>query len=280
MVPLDSKKMLKVTLETLCSTIKPVGAHKLHEKLQEAGLDISLSSSGRYLLKFEEQGYIEKSENDRGRVITAKGRKKLASFELFDERSRVKDFFTEFLTETTMENMVDRLIARRGVETEAARFAALNITEEGLTEISAILNEETLLKRHSLDNAPSEEVLMSMAEFDGRFHAALVKHSGNECLWSFFKLIEMSTKMKSFYAYIAGHKIQEHINIVECLKQRDDEGAAKLMYEHISGVIESCNMYWDAKQALDDYLHSTNLGIHPQAISGQAAEYTGSREMF
>lgn len=262
MVPLDSKKMLKITLETLHSMTKPVGAHKLHEKLVEKGLDISLSSSGRYLLKFEEQGFIEKAENDRGRVLTAKGRKKLASFELYDERSRVKEFFTEFLTETTMENMVDRLIARRGVETEAARFAALNITDEGLNEISMLLNEETILKRHSLDNAPSEEMLTNMAEFDGRFHAAVVKHSGNECLWNFFKLIEMSTKMKSFYAYIAGHKIQEHINIVESLRMRDEEGAAKQMFEHISGVIESCNMYWDAKQALDEYLHiNTDINL-------------------
>lgn len=256
MVPLDSKKILKITLETFHAAAKPVGAHKLHKKLQDTGLDVSLSSSGRYLLKFEEQGFIEKAKNERGRVLTAKGRKKLAGFGQYDERSRVEEFFTGFLTETTMENMVDRLIALRGIETEAARFAALHITDEELNEISKILNEDILLKRHSLDNAPSEEMLTSMAELDERFHAAVVKYSGNECLWNFYKLIEMSTKMKSFYSYITGHKIQEHINMLESLHRGDGERAAKQMYEHISGVIKSCNLYWDAKLALDEYLHT------------------------
>ncbi len=260
MLPLDSKKLLQTTLQSIDTMGKPVGAHKLYEELTKAGFEISLSSVGRYLMRFEEQGYIEKAENERGRVLTEKGKKKLASIALYNERSEVKEFFKEFLTETTIDNMIDRLVARRGVETEAARLAAERIDEDALNQMNTILNEEIVLKRRSLDSAPTSEMMDQMSELDRQFHEIIVRSSQNECLLNFFRLVAISSKMQSFYVYIAGHKTQDHINILESLRERNADAAARLIYDHISSVIESCRMYWDAKTTLDEYL-TTNAGL-------------------
>lgn len=130
------------------------------------------------------------------------------------------------------------LEARRAIEGEACALAAGRITDAELDELALLLAE--MQQENGRDISRSEDA-------DRRFHmliAAATQNSGMvaavELLWD-ARARSPQYKLMSDKAHAAGvfPRIDEHVAVVEALRQRDPEAARGAMRTHLTRVLES-----------------------------------------
>ena len=234
-------RLLKIFAE---SSI-PIGAGYLFDNLQEDGNPIlSEATFGRYLRRFEQQGYLESRRYDgrsRGRVITEKGRRRLSELSVQNERQRSIRDVMDLFDENTDKQLRDTLIARRIVEPEMAALAAQNATESNLAAIRAILDE--------MDNLT--KVGQSMASTDGPFHLEIARASGNSLIESILKIARTDQDHSPKIEYIINHTSRrtssDHWRIYNAIAEHDPNKARRIMREHIEKLIEKLEDYENEK---------------------------------
>lgn len=131
-----------------------------------------------------------------------------------------------FATKFSKEELIDIVEIRVILESYAARKCCQNIKDEEIEELENIFNQlkETLLK-NDITNA---------GVYDGMFHRKIGEYSGNNKLASYVNDIEdlavFARRTETYNSrprYDETDSIEQHRNILNAIKNRDEEAAAK-----------------------------------------------------
>ena len=216
---------------------QPTGSREGSRALKEAGFDFSESKVTRLLRRLDERGYTERV-GAKGRIPTAEG-ERIASML---RRGQVHTAaLHEALNIRTVADLIDLLIARRAVETEAAALAAVNATEEQLRSL------ETHVQRHQTDlvaNHPPRTGAL-------KFHHLIGQASHNKPLIAFMNalLSDELDELESVLDIITGlfgtlrESLPEHEIIVDALINRDPDAARASMTRHLDRLINEARRY-------------------------------------
>lgn len=124
-------------------------------------------------------------------------------------------------------SIIELMEVRLLIETQAVYWAAERCTEEDITELGDILEEEKFLLTPSLD-------------INAKFHDAIVKLSGNRLLIQLYNSIrtEIAIQRKKFQKWPLEELKKftaQHKEILHHIEQRNPQKARDLMQKHIAG---------------------------------------------
>ncbi len=118
---------------------------------------------------------------------------------------------------------------RLAIEPLVARLAVQNATDEDIQTL------EKLLDQAENSGLKGRGIAMRV---DHEFHIALAKATGNAVLTEVVSFVKKRSSMLWFRSLVTEEKMkevqQEHRNIVEAIKRRDEKKAVKFVTEHIS----------------------------------------------
>ncbi len=141
----------------------------------------------------------------------------------------------------------DLYAVRESLEGLACRLAAAHMSDEEISQLSALLDqhEEQIKKQGSKT--------YSQNEGDLDFHYQIVRGSRNEMLMHLlgseqYQLLRMCRYRTSRNAQRTRPALQQHRQIVEALAQRDGELAEMLMRRHIQGAWRSISEMIDKEE--------------------------------
>jgi DNA-binding GntR family transcriptional regulator len=135
----------------------------------------------------------------------------------------------------SISQIIEFLDARLTVETEIARQAALHATAQDVLDLQAILDSPS-----DAQNGGGE--ISAFVERDHAFHAKISETSRSRVLGDFAKsLHERCTR--SWYLHLwqtldTSASDRQHRDILKAIKNRNGEGAAKAMRDHLTNLRE------------------------------------------
>lgn len=236
-------------LQVVSKTESPVGSRVLRQSLLEYGIDFSEATAGRWLSELSSLGLL-KDHGRQGRTLTTAGRTRLRKLEkLHDDWSHVSDLL-EIYEAADPEHLLDLLTARRLVEPEIARLAAIHANRNDLEKISEALEKRRqLLESSSEDKSEEAQTQRAriLAETDVTFHMAIADAAHSPALTATLRLLRSAEPHFPVF-----HKVRErlgyrtfgeHNEIAAAIFQRNEIRAKELMYEHISGVLNDISRY-------------------------------------
>ena len=235
----------RIEYELLClltDVESPMGAVTLSLMLKEKDLDVSSATIGRLLTGFDYQGLTTK-RGFQGRVLTNAGVKLLAGLESKRRLEEAGSLLNDYLGTDGEYQLIDILVARRGIERESARLAALNATEEDIRELGRIYG---LQAKDAADGvmSPDNDVL---------FHQAIAAASKNRVLAAAYDYIwqngRFSPVMEHIRSSVGGVLAADHRKILNALTERNSDEADRCMAGHIDGLINDVHKYWAMAQA-------------------------------
>ncbi len=217
----------------------PLGAWVIKEKMDEIGVEISTTTIGRRLKALEAQGFLMQCSN-LGRILTPKGRRHLEHVNQFLSRSRLTQDMIEKISITHYLELVSIYQARRGLEVEAARLAAIHATPEEVEELRKNTQRYKLISKEGFTDA---EVLDTSL----KFHYIVAGMCRNYFITSILNMIlnenaQFEKKLKNPIIYeSSGEYALEHDKIADAIAIGDADTAAALMYEHMTSIIDREN---------------------------------------
>lgn len=231
-------------LSILAAEEEPVGSVKLSLLLEEQACSLSSATIGRILSEFDHRGYTVK-HGYRGRTLTEAGFRRKNDLEHLRSLSIFSDKMNASVDIASKENLLNILTARRGIEREMARLAAINATEGDIAMI-----RETF----ELQTKDSESGRLS-AEYDVAFHRAIASASKNPILAAAYDFIWQNGKYSPVMEYIrnsvGGVLVVDHKSILTSIENRDSKEAERRMVHHIESMLDDVNRYWSqAEEAL------------------------------
>ncbi|HCC33529.1 MAG TPA: GntR family transcriptional regulator [Clostridiales bacterium] len=214
---------------------EPVGSGSAAECLRKAAIDVSEATAGRVLRELDARGYTER-RGYQGRVLTDAGRRRLFELDSLRRRSIFGQELLRVLGEPGMTQLVDVLMARRAIERETARLAALNASDAGVAELYAVVNQH----EHAVEGGGPE--------WDVRFHRMIAAMAGNQVLLAAVNLIHQDGLLSPVLDYIrkwARSTIAaDHRALADAVARRDVTAAEASMVEHIDNIIADVRRYW------------------------------------
>lgn len=223
-----------IVMKILHEKGEPVGAWQLQEDLLKHGIKSSTASIGRLLRNLDYKGYTTRMSN-KGRVLTTNGDAKLRGFEERIRQVRQRDNFQNSLQVNKYEELTDLLLARKAIETEAARQAALKATPEELEKLEKAVRVHKTTVDNNLD--PTETAL--------DFHAVVAEISHNKYLKTLLDmLVYEEKKIEAVFASLVtrerGHAYaSEHQDIAYMIMNHEPDKAASLMEKHIQTLYDA-----------------------------------------
>lgn len=215
----------------------PVGSGALAQELRNAGFQISEATAGRILRQLDADGLTERS-GYRGRELTPLGYQRLAQLK---EKLTWKSYSNEFMKSLKVHGrneLLDLLVARRAIERENARLAALNARPEHLDVMRAVI------ARHELH---FKEGIVTVDDI--QFHRAIAEAGGNRVLLAATDLIrqniELTTALEVIRRKFRRGVIVDHKRILAAIESRDPEASEAAMIAHLENVIRDVNAYWN-----------------------------------
>ena len=235
---LTDKEMLEYELlNQLADEARPKGAVTLSLLLKGKGIEVSGATVGRMLSRFDYQGFTAR-HRFQGRVLTDEGSKWLSAQKIRMHLEEVSSKLYSSIDAESKENLINVLIARRGIERESARLAALNATQEDISNLSEVYS---LQAKDALEG-------ISSAEKDVIFHQSIARASKNNVLAAAYDFIWQNGRFSPVMEYIrssvGGVISVEHKKILKALIERNPDEAEKCMVEHIDNLINDVNEYW------------------------------------
>jgi len=218
----------------------PVGSGHLSREMRNYGPEISEATAGRILANYDSIGYTKKL-GFQGRRLTETGAARLKELEEKKLRAEQGQEFFKVLESRTAEELIDVLVARRAIERELARLAAVNATTEEIKELKHIQRLQQERVAHAGGGA---------AEQDVAFHRIIAKASRNKVLEGTMELIRQDGQLAPVLEYIRKevHSVVavDHANIVAAIEEHDPAKAELAMMEHLDNLIKDVKKYWRA----------------------------------
>ena len=220
---------------------EPLGSGFLSQYLNSWGFNLSEATVGRVLSHMDRANYSEKL-GFQGRVITGAGRVKLEELQNKQHRLAYGNRFVQTLQSSKKEELIEVLTARRAIERELARLAAINATEAEIELLESGIREQ---QQYSVNKQLS-------LEHDTEFHKLLATAAKNKVLAAALDLIRHDAQLSPILSYIrtevGGKLVVDHSRIVLAVKQRNPDQAEQAMIKHIEGLINDVEKYWSTVQ--------------------------------
>ena len=212
---------------------KPLGASALAAALEQEGVHVSSATAGRLLGELEEQGYLVQVSN-KGRVLSEQGKSFLEDLEEQEHLQALAFQLLQEIRRGNTEEMIGVLVARRAIEREICRLAAIYATEREAEEIltfAEILEQgESFSERHA-------------AVMDHKFHEALALASRNAVLLAALRLIHRGPSFWRPLANVRNDKRYsirgDHLAIAQAVANRDPDEAERALLEHLDKIIDA-----------------------------------------
>ena len=224
-------------LTLLDEKLEPLGSGQLSQFMYTKGYSISEATVGRILSQLDKKNMTEKL-GFQGRVITEVGREKLIQMRSVQQRRKFGDQFIEILESRKEKDLLDILVARKAIERELARLAALYSTDAEIKLLEAVLAEQ---QEFSIQKQLT-------AEHDVKFHQTIAVAGKNKVLAAAMDLIRHDAQLSPILEYIrtqvGGELVVGHSEIVKAIKLRDPDQAEQAMIKHIESLIQDVKRYW------------------------------------
>ena len=235
-VNLDERELL--ILKMMREAKEPMGSWSILETLAERGVETSSATIGRILRKLEKCGYLKK-EKFRGRTITRKGINAIQINKKLNEMTFQQNKLIQFLDPHRLGDFLTVLEARRAIERETARKAALYATEEEINLMEEILKrQEAKYQEHQW-----------ITEEDLNFHKTIARASRNSILESMYSLLaifgQQSTAFELLREKINAKYMVSHRNILNAIKQGNPDKAEEAMLAHIDNLMDDIKKFWE-----------------------------------
>lgn len=202
----DARSLAEVAYDTLIERIMTLSlkpGQMINERLLSIDMNISRTPVREALTRLESEGLVTRYN---GRLIT------------------IRNF--------SMQEIVCIFYVRQLLETDAARLAALRISDEALTKLEAMFAEQMQLPVPELGNHWDADDLL---------HGEIAEASGNATLAEMVKNLRRKTRIFGIKRmperFVPGSR--EHLDIIEALRRRDPEAAAKAMERHLENSKQS-----------------------------------------
>lgn len=221
----------RATVLLLVDRDAPVGARVAMRLLEETGLRISEASVSRVFVRLDAVN-LTSAVGRKGRTLTPVGRDLALRVQANERRNAG---FSEALDIRSVEQLLDLLYARRGVEREAARAAALRGTAREIKQLRSLLREQERLLAAGLDAHPGgmRFHLAVCAMAGGRLFPALAQVVLAESLEPLERVLEVITGGHG----TVGESATDHARIVEAIAARDGDAAEAAMAAHLARLI-------------------------------------------
>jgi len=137
------------------------------------------------------------------------------------------------VVECSIESLLEIYIVRESLEGMACRQAALNMTDDEITDM------QDMLKQHATSQALKDGVAYYQEEGDLDFHYKIILGSHNQQLINIlcgqlYHLVRMYRCQFGMNSPRASRAFDEHSRIIEAISERDGELAELLMRRHIA----------------------------------------------
>ena len=146
-----------------------------------------------------------------------------------------------YVTGITPKDVYDIYKIRSMLEGVCARWATEHITEKQIEELEEVL----LLSEFHLQKK-GEEKAEQVTELDGKFHKVLYEASDSRILEhvlsDFHKYVQMARALSVGEQNRAQKSVQEHREILEAIRNRDEDLAEELANRHILNVMENLHL--------------------------------------
>lgn len=219
-------------LTTLSAAEAPTGATFLHGRLLASGYRLSEPTVGRLLREFDRLGYTTR-HGKLGRMVTAKGRAELETLRKAKRRSTNATQVADRIRAETLEDVMHVIAARRGVERELARAAALNATAKDLAALRARL-----------------EAIRGGDVSEG-LHDELARAAHNPVLESLYRMLTQDPDMKRLLDRLSdGHgklvDLPFDRRLMDALAKHDADAAERAVVARLDEMMAIVKENWTA----------------------------------
>lgn len=146
-----------------------------------------------------------------------------------------RPFQGNFVRLITLNEVKELFLVRRPLEGLAARLAAEQMTPERLEAITTILDD--------IDDALVEGDMEQYAHADREFHRAIAEGSGNAVLLTLLEQLSARIQLARVLANrdesVVRRTAHERPLILAALRDGDGDAAARLLEDHIQGVLDA-----------------------------------------
>ncbi|MCL5109216.1 MAG: FCD domain-containing protein [Chloroflexi bacterium] len=228
-------------LKEISQSLGPVGCWRIRSSLQAAGINLSEATAGRLLRQFDVRGFTQ-AVGSKGRLLTEKGKRRLTEHEQTRARRSAQHELWQAVHVERIEDILDVLGARRLIEAEAARLAALNASDEEVVEL------ERAVAAHIAEVRAGRRA----ADLNRAIHKLVAQASKSHVLQAVANfilednhLLQVQTRIQR-QAGAEGLAPEEHLVIVQAIKHRQPERAAEAMRAHVDRIVRVMRAYGDA----------------------------------
>lgn len=213
---------------------EPAGCGVLREDFLKFGIDCSTATIGRYLKELDFKDYTVQNSN-LGRVLTPSGKAYLRDMNERLERAMMQSELSKNVKVTNYDELEELLLARRALEAEAARLAALNATDEELNRLMEAVQRHKQTVQRNED--PTETAL--------QFHTVVAEISGNRFVISILNMLvyeekKIESKMDALVTRERGRLyVVEHEEIAKAICSHNADLAKELMNKHLTVLCDA-----------------------------------------
>ena len=222
-----------------------MGSGYVRNILQMQGINISEATVGRILRQLDIKGYTEKI-GFKGRKLTPAGKKKLRELERENTINHYGKELLNVIKVTGKQELLDLLIARKAIESQLAKLAAMYITDEEISEMQNIVKRQQMHVKEGI----------SIADDDVEFHKIISKAARNRVLEAAMDLIRQQGQLSPMLEFIRKEVkstvLLDHKKIFEAIASRNPELAEKAMIDHIEKLERDVKRYWEIVNGVDD----------------------------
>jgi DNA-binding GntR family transcriptional regulator len=230
----------KSILALLLSRSAPLGARVATRELRNEGFSTSEASISRAFTRLDSSG-LTVAQGRKGRVLTPVGHR-LVTSAIANHRLSLE--VSQALDIRSVQQLLDLLRARRGVEREIARAAASRAAPREIEELTELLREHGRLLSAGL----------SASQCGLDFHLALVRICGSGLLNALADLVlrDSLQPLEQILDVITGghgtvdQSIPEHAAIVKAVRAHDSATAAEAMDQHLARLIQEAESFSSA----------------------------------
>ncbi|MGO4679439.1 FCD domain-containing protein [Microbacterium sp. 2MCAF23] len=226
----DLSAVEQAILSALRTQTAPAGSRMICRELAIAGFETSESTVNRLLSGLDSRGLTD-SLGRKGRVLTGEGRRVSEVLHLDRHRSI---YFERALQMHSVEDLIDHLIARRGIEREAARAAALRATPE----------EVALLRALADPTGPALHDRLGFHRAVGdASHNKQIQAIANTLFVERLDPLESVTLTVGLRQGVLAEWESDHRAIAARIEERDPDGAEQAMFAHLDGTIRETEAF-------------------------------------
>ncbi|MFZ5943557.1 MAG: FCD domain-containing protein [Bacillota bacterium] len=234
---LDEREI--IILELINNAEEPVGSWNLLNRLTEENIETSSATIGRILNKLENNGYLQK-EKFKGRTITAKGKHAITFNKQLKDMAFQQSKLSQFIDPKRLGDFLIVLDARRAIERETAKKAAIYASSDEIEQMEKILSrQEAKYKEHQW-----------ITDDDLAFHKIIAKSSRNPILESMYSLLaifgQQSRAFEHLRQEIHAEYMVSHRRILDAIISHNSGEAERAMLDHIDNLVEDVKKYWES----------------------------------